>query len=87
MDAEKVAKLLDASKAIVVGNKLSTYKISEELAVEILRLIKLMTPENCLGYAIVNGERVVFRRGAETILAFVDCDRTVGAMRRLSENV
>jgi hypothetical protein len=87
VDAAKVAKLLDAEKAIFFGDKLSLFGVSEELGHEILRLIELITPANCSGYAVVNGESLVFSRGEETIIAFVDEDRVMGTLRRLTQNV
>jgi len=87
VDAEKVAKFLNAERVIVSGSKFSLFGISRELADEILKLIELMTPERCVGYAVVNGESLVFQRGLETVVAFVDEDKIVGTMRRLSESV
>ncbi|MCX8172935.1 MAG: hypothetical protein N3D09_04930 [Archaeoglobaceae archaeon] len=87
MDAEKVASILDAEKVIVFGSKNSFYKVSKELGEELWRLIDLITPfGNCFGYAVVNGETLVFRKGLETIIAFVDGDRIIGSLKRLSEN-
>ena len=87
MEAEKIARLLDAEKAVVTGIKTSLFRIQEELANEILKLIELITPNNSIGYAIINGESIVFHRGEKTIIAFVDDDKIMGAIRRLSENV
>lgn len=87
MDAEKVARLLGAEKVIVAGNKISLFGLQKELADEVLKLIELITPGNCFGYAIANGEGLVFRRGELTVVAFVEDDRVIGTLRRLTENV
>lgn len=87
VDAESVAKLLDAKRTIVAGEKISFYNISEELAEELWRLIDFVVlNENCVGYAIVNGESIVFQKGLDTIIAFVDGQKIMGSIRRLSEN-
>ncbi|MCS7143766.1 MAG: hypothetical protein NZ879_01955 [Archaeoglobaceae archaeon] len=88
MDAERVAKLLDTERVIVVGKTLSLFRVQKELAEELWRLLELIVPsENCIGYAVVNGESIVFQRGLETVIAFVEDDKLIGSIRRLSGNV
>lgn len=88
VDAEKVAKILDAEKAFVIGNKISLFRIPPELAEELGELIEIIAPnEKCAGYAVVNGESIVFKKAEEKIIAFVDNDKIIGSLRRLEENV
>lgn len=88
MDAEKVAKILDAEKAFVIGNRISLFRIPAELAEELGKLIDIIVPnEKCTGYAVVNGESIVFKKAEEKIIAFIDNDRIIGSLRRLEENV
>lgn len=87
MDAEKVANVLNSKKAAVFGEKISVFGISKELADELNNLINSIVGEKeFLGYAVVNGETLVFRRkNDKTILAFVDDDRVMGSIRKLAE--
>lgn len=88
VDAERVAKILDTDRAIVIGSRTSIFRVHKELAEELWRLIELIAPcESCIGYAVVNGESIVFQKGSETIIAFVEDDKIMGSIRRLSENV
>jgi|GEM_PF-2928317 predicted hydrocarbon binding protein len=87
VDAERIAKLLGAEKAIVAGIETSLFKIPKEMADEILKLVELITPKPSRGYAVINGETLVFQRGEETIIAFVDADKIIGSIKRLSGNV
>lgn len=83
-----MAEILDTERAIVIGSKTTIFGVSKELAEELFRLIELMVPfDGSIGYAVVNGESLVFQRGIETIIAFVDDDRIMGSIRRLSGNV
>ncbi|MDI9610712.1 MAG: hypothetical protein QXQ38_00290 [Archaeoglobaceae archaeon] len=87
MEAEKLARILDTNRVIVVGETLSVLGVPEDFAEEVWKLIDLIVPsENCLGYAVVNGETIVFQKGARKIIAFIDEDRVMGALRRLSGN-
>ncbi|MEM0089369.1 MAG: hypothetical protein QXD49_01200 [Archaeoglobaceae archaeon] len=87
MDAEKVANALNSRKTAVLGEKISVFGISKELAEELSNLIRfIVDEEEFSGYAVVNGETLVFRKKNEkTILAFVDDEKVMGSIRKLME--
>lgn len=87
VDAEKVANALNSRKTAVLGEKISVLGISKELAEELNNLINFVVGEKEFsGYAVVNGDTVVFvKRDEKTILAFVDEDKVMGSIRKLME--
>lgn len=87
MDAEKVANVLNSRKAAVFAEKISVFGISKELAEELKNLINsVIDVEEFSGYAVVNGETLVFKKKNDrTILAFVDDDKVMGSIRKLVE--
>lgn len=87
MDAVKVANFLNSRRTAVLGEKVSVYGIDKELAEELYRLIDFIIPEKeFLGYAIVNGETVVFKRkDVKTVLAYVDDEKLMGSIKKLME--
>lgn len=87
MDAEKIASTLDSRKVAVLGDKTTTFGISREFAEELRNLIEFVVGEQEFsGYALVNGETLVFRKKNEkTILAFVDDEKLMGSMRKIME--
>lgn len=83
-----MARILDTNRVIVVAGETSILGVPEELAEELWKLLNILIPsESCLGYAVVNGETIVFQKGVKNIIAFIDENRVMGALRRLSENV
>lgn len=87
VDVEKVANALNSRKIAVLGEKISVLGISKELAEELNNLINFVVGEKEFsGYAVVNGDTVVFiKRDEKTILAFVDEDKVMGSIRKLME--
>ncbi|MEM1579009.1 MAG: hypothetical protein QXN34_01135 [Archaeoglobaceae archaeon] len=87
MEAEKIAKVLNASKAFVSGKNPSLFRIQKDLAEELQKLFETLIPgEEFTGYAIVNGESLVFhKKGGKMIVAFVDEDKIFGAFRKMME--
>ncbi len=87
MKAEKVAHFLDSRKVIVFGEDSSIIGVDKELARELRSFIEsLINEEEFKGYAIINGESLVFRkREGEILIAFVDGDRIMGSLKKLGE--
>jgi len=85
--AEKIARSLDSEKVIVFGKDSSILGIDEELADELRSFIEsIINEEEFKGYAIINGESLVFRkRKGEILIAFVDGDRIMGSLKKLGE--
>ncbi|MCS7130533.1 MAG: hypothetical protein NZ872_03840 [Archaeoglobaceae archaeon] len=87
MEVEKIARILDTNRVVIIGDKISILGIPQELAEELWKLIELLVPsKNCLGYAVVNGETIVFQKGFKNIIAFIDENRVIGALKRLGGN-
>jgi len=87
LKAEKIARSLDSGKVIVFEKDSSILGIDEELADELRSFIESIINEGEFkGYAIINGESLVFRkREGEILIAFVDGDRIMGSLKKLGE--
>lgn len=87
MEAERLARILGSEKAAVFGDGSSIFGLSKEFAEELCKFIEnLIKEEEFFGYAIVNGESLVFRKKeGEFLIAFVEDDKLMGSLRKLGE--
>ncbi len=85
MNASELSKILKTERTAVIAGKIDVEGMEEDLAVKIGDVVDVLVPaEEYEGYAVIEGEYVVFKRfGGKMAIAVVEENRVRWCLNRM----